>query len=346
MENMPMGEKKVIRISRKKALVFVIIILVVGFLFLRANRYSGPIYNMMGGIESSKSTMLPSVPYDSYPRPGYYGGDSSIKDTREFMKVNYQAEIKTRDVKDVMRGVKSAIDDADGRVDNIDESYKYASIKHAYVSFVIPKSNLSDFKDEIESLTHEKLYFESSSAQNLLGQKQSIEEQQESAASQLAELQKNQKDLNTTHTATVNSLQKQITNTQKDLASVRAIIFTTTDANTLVALRNQEYSLVQQETSLKQSLSSENKNYTNNNQNLQNQIDGVNAQIKNIEEQDEDFTDNIETVNGYISVSWISLWDMAKIFSPIHPGFIVTILVLLAWYFLSKKNYLPVVEFV
>jgi hypothetical protein len=342
MENMPLEGKKVIRISRKKLAVVVVIILVVGFLFLKNNRYSGPIYTMMGGIESSKSISLPTIPYGSpSSRPDYYGGDSSIKDTREFMKVNYQAEIKTRDVKDVMRDVKSAINDADGRVDNFNETQKYASI-----SFVIPKSELSDFKDEIESLTHEKLYFENSSAQNLLGQKQSIEQQEEYAQNSLADLQKQQKDLTITHTQIVNSLQKQITNTQKDLVSVRAIIFTTTDANTLVALRNQESILVQQETSLKQSLSSENKNYTNNNQNLQNQIDGVNAQIKNIEEQDEDFADNIETVNGYISVNWISFWNMAKIFSPIHPGFIITVLVLLAWYFLSKKNYLPSVELV
>lgn len=343
MENTTIRVKKVIKISRKK-LIILIIVLVVGFILLNKNnnqyQYGIIPTSNMGSMESVNGVSAPSSTSMPYYKGGYQE-DSSVKDTREFMKVAYGAEIKTRDVKDAIRDVKNAIRDAEGRIDNLNETKKYA-----YVNFVIPKSNLSNFKDEIESITHEKLYTENSSSQNLLGQKQSIEQQKETVTISLAERKNSQKNLTAQHTTTVNNLQKQLTDIQNQLVVVRASISNTSDSNQLAILRNQEYNLSQQELSLKQSISSENTNYTISNQNIKNQISDLNLQLTNIGKQDVAFTDNIETVNGYISVNWISFWDMAKVFSPIHPGFVITILALLTWYYLSRKNYIPGIEFV
>jgi hypothetical protein len=331
--------KKIIKVSRTKAVILLaIIIAVLGFIFFQDNRLPYDVLTTATKMNSESNVSLPSVSPTVDVYPGQYGAPS-VKDTREFMKVSYGADIKTRDVKRAVRDVKSAINDANGRIDNSNETTTYA-----YISFVVPKSNFSDFKDAVESITNEKLIVESSSSQNLLGQKQSIEEQQQSAARSLAELQKGQKDLTAKHTQTVGSLQKQITDTQNQLAQVRAAIATTSDPNTLNNLRNQEYTLSQQEISLRQNLNSENATYATGNQNFKDQISNVNAQLANIKKQDVQFSDNIETVDGYISINWISLWDMAKIFSPIYPGIIIAVLVLLAWYYLARKNFLPTIE--
>lgn len=334
MENTQTRGRKVIKISRKKLIILIIIVVVlaIGFVLSKKTR---PVYNTM---EISKSMGGISIPSVQSPYP-YFEETTSIKDTREFMKVNYGAELKTRNVKDAIRDVKNAINDADGRIDNLNETTKYA-----YVSFVIPKSNLNNFKDEIESITNEKLYTENISSQNLLSQKQSIEQQQETARASLVELQNKQKDLIGKHTQAVSNLQNEIIYIQNQLISVRATIDITSDEDTLVTLRNQEYDLSQQETSLKQSLNSENLSFNTKNQNLKNQIENINTQIKNINKQDVQFAENIETVNGYVSINWISLWDMAKIFSPIHPTIIIIILVLLVWYYLRRKNYIPSIE--
>src|SRR3989338_2126743 len=102
MEN----QKKVIRVS-KKAAIFAGIIIVLGIIawaiFLQPR---GRVYDMMGGTATQnvsypeEQSSAPSIGYpDSMP---YYRYDSSsAKDTREFMKVYYNTEIKTRDVKDV-----------------------------------------------------------------------------------------------------------------------------------------------------------------------------------------------------------------------------------------------------
>ena len=97
---------------------------------------------------------------------------------------------------------------------------------------------------------------------------------------------------------------------------------------------------------MKQQLATENANYSANSNNLKIQIDTAVAQGEGVKQADTDFTDNIETVSGYISIRWISLWELAKIFSPIHPTIIVLVIIAIVWYVLRKKRVLPKVEFV
>ena len=255
------------------------------------------------------------------------------------MKVAYGADIKTRDVKEVMKDVKSAINDADGRIDNINESARYA-----YVNFVVPKTNFNDFKDAIEDITHEKLITENTSSQNLLGQKQSIEERTKTASDLLSELERKQKDLNAKHGATVNAIQKELTDTRAELILVRAEISSTSDSSKLATLRNRELNLSQREIQLQQNLNSENSIYAASSGSLKNQISDVNLELAGIKKEDVSFTDNIETVSGYVSVNWVNLWEMSRLLSPVHPAIIVIIVLLLAWYYLARKNYLPHIE--
>jgi Ca2+/Na+ antiporter len=120
--------------------------------------------------------------YDGSYNKGY--GNPSISDTREFLKTSYASEIKTRDVSDTVKDVKNSVKGADGRIDSLESSEKYG-----YISFVVPKSKFEAFRDEIESLTHEKLYTEDISSKNLLTQKQGIEEQETDVNYRLTNIQ-------------------------------------------------------------------------------------------------------------------------------------------------------------
>ncbi len=250
-------EQKTIKVSRKKLAWAIIILIIVGIWWSnRSPRYYDIMPAIMGGArDTAVSSVAPSAPMmDSsgtemmYYPPDYYRGNPDITDPRQFMKTSYNADIKTRNVKATLRDVKNIVTETGGRIDNQQESEKYA-----YLGFVVAKDKFETFRDEVESLTYAKLVIVNVSSENLLGQKQWLEEQLKTATgTRLAELQK----------------------------------------------------------------------------------------------QDVKFGNNIDTVNGYVSVSWTSYWEMAKLLSPIHPGWLILILAIVAWKILGRFGYIPKIELV
>ncbi len=314
--------RKVIRISRTKLIIGIIAVVIIAVLVIvgmnRSRRMYGgmldsaslPSMGMMAEGGSVNSAEIPMMDFGggNYPNAyPYQNGTPDITDTREFLKTNYSAQIMTKDVADKVRDIKNAVRDADGRIDNFSSSEKYG-----YVSFVVSKDKFDDFKDEVESLTHKKLYTESISSQNLLGQKQSIEEQKSSIETRLAQLEKQKKDLDAQYAAKLT----QYAISEQD-----------------VEIRN---NLIKEETRI----------YTEKSGILQGQINQTRRMLEGNAKQDTQFTNNIETVNGVVSVNWVSNWEMAKIFSPVHPVIIIVVLVIALIWFLNRKAYLPKIEIV
>lgn len=351
--------RKVIRISKRKFKVTIVIIVVLILIFLGGVIFLGTfgrfgISNTMGP-ESLNSSDIPYIPQGSsdlelidrkekmmVSSPDIYNSgyeQPSISDTREFLKTDYSSTIKTRDVSDVVKEVKNIVKGSDGRIDNSNSSEKSGSI-----SFVIPKSKFETFKDEMESITHKKLYFESITEQNLLTEKQGIEQQTTNIVNTLENLKTQKEALLSKHTQAVSSINKELARIKAELIAVRAVIAKTTDAEVMISLRSQEASLVKQDTTQRQLLNTENSTYATQNQNLENLINNQNNNLINVNQRDSQFTDNIETVNGTIYVEWVSLWQMAKIFSPIHPTLIIIILIIIIWIYSKRKGYIPRVE--
>ena len=329
------------------ALGIIIIVLAVGSFLLQ---YIEPGTFGITGEKSFSKGVVPSIPgmmsnneYDTSPKfdsgneiyPDYYN-QPTISDTREFLKTNYLAEIKTRKVSEVIKDIKSAINNVDGRTDNF-----RSSEKSGHIGFVVAKSKFEEFRSEIENITHEKLYTENISSDNLLSQKQGIEKQTTNAEKTLENLIKQKEDLNVKHTQTINFINKEIASIKTQLATVRKSISTETDAQILISLRSQETSLIQRETIQNKNLSDENKNYSTQIQNIENQIKNANNNLTNVQNKDNQFMDNIETVNGYINIRWISLWELATIFSPISPFLIIIILVIIGLIYLRRKKHIP-----
>ncbi len=358
MENNTQQPRKVIRLSKSRTtkLVIAVVILIIAFFYVMSGSLNTARIKTMGGgyngvtsNSGSNSIRDFALPEASSPSsnsfmdrmmpPFYYGGEPSIRDTREFLKTSYNAQIKTRDVSRVISDTKNAIRDVEGRIDSLNSSEK-----SGYISFVVPKSKFSEFQNTMESLTHKKLYVENISSQNLLSEKQSIEEQTAGATATREELVKTKSLVTAQYTQDSATLKKDLANRQAQLVTVRATISTTTNQDQLTALRAQEATLVQEEANIKQNQTNTTKNYTNKLASLNAQIANMDQMLVAIDKQDTKFTDNIETVTGSVNIQWITLCALFKIFSPIPPSIIILIIIAILGYWFIRKG--PKIEFV
>jgi hypothetical protein len=128
-----------------------------------------------------------------------------ISDAREFLKKDYNATIRTRDVETLTTRVQTMVRGFNGRVDGSSSSEKFG-----YISFVVPASSLDAFRLEIKSLVPNKLYIEQTSTQNLLPQKQVIEEQRANVSNTLAQLADSRNQLVASHLSRISGLQSRL----------------------------------------------------------------------------------------------------------------------------------------
>lgn len=339
--------RRVIKISRIKFIILSIIVLIAAVLWymttaimyttFRTSPTSQSAPSLGGMMESTKQISDSGVAY--YPGYPEYNRTPTISDTREFLKTSYSATIKTRDVQGVVTDVKNIVKGADGRIDEF-----YSSDKSGRISFVVAKDKFDAFRDEMEAITHKKLYSESISSQNLLGQKQGIEKQTNNIVNTLDTLTAQRDAVTTKHNQTINSIKVEIARIQGELTAVRASIVPMSDSQIMVSLRSQETSLVNQDAIQRQRTITENNSYATQKQNLDNLIANYNSSLTEVNKQDSQFTDNIETVTGSVYVSWVSLWDLATIFSPVSPIILLIILIILAWIYLKHIGFIPKVE--
>lgn len=336
--------QKIITISKKKLIWSVVVLIIILFIWglstLSDSIRYGSSYSVQEGVPTQDIAGGFTVSDEIYP---YYNPPVDVTDTREFLKTDYSAQIYTRDVSGEVESIEDVIRRVNGRIDDISTSEKYGSI-----SFVIKKSDLSEFRDEIEGLVHGKLYTESISSQNLLGQKQNIEQRTEDVSVLLAELEKEKDTLNKEHIQNINLLGTQINNLQNQLIEINSLKLELNqdEVEGLEYYENQEDFLRQEIVSLQQKQINTNKSYSARNDVLVSRISQMNKNLENIEEEDTQFANNIETVNGYVDVRWTSFWDMGNKFSPIPMWLNTIVLTLLILWHLKQKKILPKIRVV
>lgn len=233
-----------------------------------------------------------------YPYPYPYPGDVPVTDTREFLKVFYNASMVTRDVQELTRRVETTVRGYDGRIDQVSVARKYG-----YVSFAMPQSKYEAFRTEIESFVDNRFLTVNISSQNLLPQKVSIEEQQKQADAAVTDYKTARQKIVTAHVGAVQALQARI----DDPAT------TATD-----------------KASFQQQLINENASYATQLSNADANIKYAQDWQKAVQTQDTTLLQNVATVNGTISVQWISLWDMALLYLPGYwiPGIFAVLTIL------------------
>ncbi len=267
--------------------------------------------------------------------PRYYDTLNDITDTREFLKLNYSSNIKTRNVSRIIREVGLLVQQVSGRIDNVNDSEKYG-----YISFVIPKNNFFEFKSEIEEITNKKLIVENTSSSNLLYQKQDIEQRMENEEESLSELRQKKINLDNFYKQQIKSIEAQITTLESQIQALKITIENTgeNDQGALNLLRQQLATSLTRLTTLQGELSKANKDYRTQINQINSQIERAERNITNLNEEDISLINNVETVDGYINVRWVNLWELSNELSPTPMWLNISALVLLVWWILERKG--------
>ena len=239
----------------------------------------------------------------AYPYP-YRNPEISAVDTREFLKVRYDANMRTRNVQGLTHRVEATVREHNGRVDNAQ-----SSSQAGYVSFVIPMSKYEAFRAEIEKLVGSRFISVNIQSENLLPQKQSIEEQQKQADTSLAQYKTARTAIVDNHLGAIKNLQAQLEREAAQLASLRIQTQTPEILAQIAGIQDDV-------AALREALFNENATYKE-------QIGYADANIKGAQEwqssvkiQDKTLADNVGTVSGSVSVQWISMWDIALLYLP------------------------------
>lgn len=227
-------------------------------------------------LGSSASYRVAPAP-DFYPRP--YPDNPPATDTREYLKTDYGATIRTRRVLDVGNRTATIIRGYDGRIDS-----SSLSESSGYLSFVLPATKLDVFRTELTMIVGSRFINETLSTQNLLPEKRSIESEQKNATDELNRLESERRAL---------------------VASFRR---KETDLNTRIATASDD----NERRALQDELARARRTYENRKHNLDVQIQSNRDILTSLERQTTDLQDNVATVRGSISLQKISWYGVVN----------------------------------
>lgn len=252
--------------------------------------------------QSVSSFVNPTTPM---PSPPYQQPEIPITDTRQFLKTDYSATIKTRKPQETTSRIQTMIRGYEGRIDRISNSTEFGSI-----SFVVPASKLDAFRAELAQLVGSRFIIEQTNSQNLLAQKQTLEEDRTNTQTSLTDVTAKRDQLTTTHNQTINFIQSKL------------------NANISQEERN----------NLNAQLSKENSTYQNQLNGFNNQIQNLQNNLNNINKQDGQLTETVATVSGTISLSKMSLFELTGFYLPNYWLVYLSILALIVAYFLDRRR--------
>lgn len=230
-------------------------------------------------------------------------------DTREFLKTDYHATVRTRNVEEIGNRVQTIVRGYGGRIDS-------ASIqtRSAYISFVVPKKTFDAFKTEIKTLFPARFITESIATQNLLPEKRVVEEKTGMMTALLAEHKKNRDALETQHHATATALQRQLYGVVAEMKALKAEVTSDPARQKEIAMRLTV--LQSDERRINRNLANENTQYTSKRDMLDAQIRDTENELSNLDARDKNLIENVETVQGSITIEWISIPKIIGLYMP------------------------------
>jgi hypothetical protein len=257
-----------------------------------------------------------------YPYP-YPNQDVNYTDTREYLKVFYQTTIKSRAVDTLAGRIQTIIRGYGGRVDSASANKKYA-----YISFIVPKKLYEAFRTELKGLVGERFIDEYVSSQNYLPQKVSIEDNTKTASSTLVDYQTEKKNLTDKHNKTIADYQKQVNYYSSQVWSLQQEYKNTTSTSKQATLQSQINYANSEWSRYKKLIESENSDYNKKSKVIDSKIKSVQNQLAGLKTQDTNLTNNVETVQGSITIQWVSVWQMFKLYVPFYGWLIAGIILL------------------
>jgi len=268
------------------------------------------------------SEYYPSIPNES---------EIPISDTREFLKMDYHASIRTRRVSELTERVQTIVRGYGGRVDSSSSSSSWGAI-----SFVVPVNRFDAFRSELKDIIRARFLTENIQTENLLPQKQSVEEEQKQAAATLAQFRSDQGVLNNNHRRTIASIQSRKDAITLELTALRAEITNDPVRKAKIAAREQE--LINEQKILEANLAAENATYQKKFDAFTAQIRGTEDTLKDIQKEDQRILDTVATVRGTISFQWISIWGIIGLYIPAYMIIIFFLIAALVSYGVHRSR--------
>lgn len=259
--------------------------------------------------------------------------DVTIEDTRQFLKTDYGAYLKTRKVDALSEQLQILVRGLGGRIDSAS-----SSDKNGYLSFVLPAEKLETFRTQLKSIVGEKFVNEHVQTENLLSQKVSIEDQTKDVEQQLAQLQVEKNQLTDAHNQTVGTLQAQLSANSKERA--RLLAEKQSHPEQASALEARIAELDKTRNRLHAEMGNENAVFTNRMAALDAQTQAAEANKTSLQKQDTQLIHTVATVRGNLSLTWISVWQLIDMYVSLQwlvPGLLM--LIAIVGYLFHRRRY-------
>ncbi len=255
-------------------------------------------------------------------------GAQKISDTREYLKTDYNASISTRHVATTSRRIQTMIRGYGGRIESGDIQAEYS-----YVHFAIPQDKLENFRTELHQQTGERFIVESTQFTNLLSQKQNIEKQVQDTEQTLLQIEAHRAQETSRHDTNVKNMKQQLVRINNNIQTVESRLqlegendpHRTTDEKLHSSLLSERYYL-------KQNLQNENANFTRTLNQLNTQKTQANSQRTNLETKNTDLLENVATVNGTITIDFISIPQIIDLYIPYSKLWFFILGIAMIWY--------------
>lgn len=284
---------------------------------------------------ADKISMPEPEPMISPMPPDYYRGNADITDTREYLKTTFGLDIKTRKVEKMHTRLKTIIRGYDGRIDNANLNEKYASI-----SFVLPKSTYESFVQEVTEMFPEKFISIHENNTNLLWQKQNIEQQTQYSSTTLENLKTERADNIKKYDEKIASLNKEISrldNSMYALVTQKKTV-SSTDTETLKKINDQINYLSRIRSDHTHELIKTMTQHEKDLANFDNQIKNTENNLVELGKQDTKLINNVETVNGTITLRFVSLFEIVNLYIPVYKSFIIICILIIIGYILFGRK--------
>ncbi|MDP2696207.1 MAG: hypothetical protein Q8O87_03080 [bacterium] len=258
--------------------------------------------------------------------------EASITDTREFLKTDYNAVLRTRSVDELTRRVETTVRGFGGRLDRASISPEYG-----FVSFIVPASEFELFRLEIESLVGSKFITTNINATNLLPQKQSIEKQQGYLNQTLSDLKSDRKKLVTDYNRAVYPVRSRLDSIEVELMALRSE--QTDDSERISEIEARILELSDEQGVLTTFLTDVNAVHARKLNFLDNRMRNTENNLEQTYQQDQNLLDNVATVNGTITLKWISIWEIIGLYVPLAWVTIILAVTALISYIRHRRRY-------
>ena len=256
--------------------------------------------------------------------PYLYNPEVPIADNRELIKTSYSAAVQARNVQQTSAAAQTIIRGFKGRVDDFSSSEN-----SAYISFSLPQEKLDQFRLELKNLVGARFIVESTQGENMLPQKQNLEQQNVDAQKQLSQLTADSSQLTAKHNQTISSLKGQLATAKKELAEL--------ESRQTFAYEPRIDELKTLIKSLNAQIANENNSYQASFAYMEQQTKAQNDYVAEIQKQDSNLMASVATAQGIISFSHINWLEFVDAYISLYWFGVMFLAGALAAYYYHRR---------